>query len=622
MLQLNFKTIKLHNFGPFTDVTVDLAKKGFCFVSGENHCPVDNSKSNGSGKSFIWSGICYALTGETINGIHSGLKNNCVEDKDFWTELEFSADGNEYVIKRGASPAKNLTILKNGTDMSGKTYMESLTKLKEELPELTKDLIASTIIIGQGMPNKFSSFTPAGRKELLEKLTKADFMIEDVKTRIGERMKFIGGEIAKCDTALAVSNSEISNLTRDLDNQRSIKANAKKPDFDAIIKEATERSKSIQTDLTEAENAVKSQTALIEDLNARLLSKSNEKSNTMLTLNERYSSTKEPLVKRQTELSAELRFINGEIAKIQSIKDVCPTCGHKLDGVHKPDCSDLLDKKSKITAESATLNESLNQALAKYNEYKAQVDGSFDKDILDLKTQINEAKNVLGKAQNDVNDFTHYKQLENDKITKAQYDKAHYDEWLASVDKAIDDITASLDKKNGEHQAIVDSQTAWNNRLAVVRKMDTLSKRDFRGYLLENIIAYLDKKAKDYCEVVFKTRDLTICIDGNDLDISYHNKMIDNLSGGEKTRVDLILQLAIRNLLQNYLGFNSNILVLDEITDFLDAVSCKAVISLLEKELATIESVFVISHHADELGLPIDSEIHIVKGADELSRIA
>ena len=97
--------------------------------------------------------------------------------------------------------------------------------------------------------------------------------------------------------------------------------------------------------------------------------------------------------------------------------------------------------------------------------------------------------------------------------------------------------------------------------------------------------------------------------------------MFDGLSGGEKQRVDLILQLAIRDLLTSYLDLSANILVLDEITDFLDKKSCKAVMNLLEKELQTVESVFIISHHAEELEIPVDSEIKIIKNANGISEL-
>ena len=151
--------------------------------------------------------------------------------------------------------------------------------------------------------------------------------------------------------------------------------------------------------------------------------------------------------------------------------------------------------------------------------------------------------------------------------------------------------------------------------------MDSLIRRDFRGYLLTNIINYIDSKAKEYCSIVFGTKELTLAINGNALDITYCGKVFDGLSGGEKQRVDLILQLAIRDLLTSYLGLNANILVLDEVTDFLDRKSCQAVMQLLEKELNTVESVFIISHHAEELELPVDSEIKVIKNELGISEL-
>ena len=151
--------------------------------------------------------------------------------------------------------------------------------------------------------------------------------------------------------------------------------------------------------------------------------------------------------------------------------------------------------------------------------------------------------------------------------------------------------------------------------------MDQLTKRDFRGYLLTNIINYIDNKAKDYCATVFGTRELMLEINGNALDITYCGKAFDSLSGGEKQRVDLILQLAIRDLLNSYLNLSANILVLDEITDFLDKKSCKAVMQLLEKELNTVESVFIVSHHVEELEIPVDSEIKVIKNENGISEL-
>jgi ABC-type lipoprotein export system ATPase subunit len=61
--------------------------------------------------------------------------------------------------------------------------------------------------------------------------------------------------------------------------------------------------------------------------------------------------------------------------------------------------------------------------------------------------------------------------------------------------------------------------------------------------------------------------------------------------------------------------------MVSEVTEFLDKKSCQAVMQLLEKELHTVESVFIISHHAEELELPVDSEIKVIKNEYGISEL-
>ena len=70
-----------------------------------------------------------------------------------------------------------------------------------------------------------------------------------------------------------------------------------------------------------------------------------------------------------------------------------------------------------------------------------------------------------------------------------------------------------------------------------------------------------------------------------------------------------------------YLNFGCNILVLDEITDNLDSVSCDRVLNFISNELKDIESVFIISHHSSELGICNDGEIVVMKDANGISEI-
>ena len=73
--------------------------------------------------------------------------------------------------------------------------------------------------------------------------------------------------------------------------------------------------------------------------------------------------------------------------------------------------------------------------------------------------------------------------------------------------------------------------------------------------------------------------------------------------------------------MSRYLGFSSNILVLDEITDALDSISCDKVINFITTELKDVESVFIVSHHATELQLPNDSTIIVEKNELGISEV-
>ena len=86
---IQFKKLIVHNFGSYGHTELDLQNRGFCLVSGQNNFVKDGALSNGSGKSIIFSAICYAITGETISGIRSNLKNINIDEQDCWVQLDF-----------------------------------------------------------------------------------------------------------------------------------------------------------------------------------------------------------------------------------------------------------------------------------------------------------------------------------------------------------------------------------------------------------------------------------------------------------------------------------------------------------------------------------------------------
>lgn len=619
---LNFKRIILHNFGSYGHAETNLENKGICLVSGRNNYKKDNALSNGSGKSFLWSGICYALTGETISGLKTNLKNiNSTEDAVSYVTVEFISDKDTYSITRHIAPKSDLKIIKNDIDISGKGLRESEKKLGEVLPDLTKDLITSTIIIGQGMPNKFSSFSPSGRKDLLEKLTKSDFMVEDIRQRVTTRMTELQRQIRDCEDNLLIHKTQNKSIENTLKVKEAELAKAVKPDFTVQLKDLQDLIAKAKEKLESVTAAITDKEKVYTEINTELLKILETSNAETAEEKEAYEAAFRAQVTERSQKEAEAKTLTRAIAELKAIKDVCPTCGQRLPGAVKPDTTTQETALVQLNIEIEAINKKISEINAKHWEYQLQIKAKYEATIDRLKTQLRATTTEKGNLTREVQLLTAQCTEYIEKYNKVVYEQENWDRYYVRLEAEIKELQEEWSKNNSLSLLLEGNKQDIADHLAVVKKMDTLTKRDFRGYLLENIIKYIDQVAKDYCDVVFKTRDLEVYLDGNALDISYCGKMFDNLSGGEKQRVDLILQFALRNMLKAYLNTSSNILVLDEITDFLDKQSCKAIMTLIEQELTTIESVFVVSHHATELDLPIDSEIKVVKNEDGISEI-
>lgn len=621
-MKLKFKKVKLVNFNSYAEAEVYLNDKGFCSVTGKNNYIKDGALSNGCGKSTIWTAICYALTGETINGLTSNLKNVLIDTNECLVELEFLADKDEYKITRYHKPKSDLKIIKNGEDISGKGIRESEKILYDCLPDLNKNLISSTIIIGQGMPNKFSSFSPSGRKELLEKLTKSDFMIEDIKNRINERLAVLNGQKRTIEDSSLIIKTKINSINSNIFTLEQKINTAVKPNFEKEIEEITNRIENYSGQLAIAEKEIIDLDELINSLNKQLLELNDQKSAKNTALLAAYHAKVDPIISEKSKIEYSISFLKNEILKLKNITDTCPTCGQKLPNISKPDTSAQEKELELLNTQLLNISTELEKANTNKQNYELQISNEFAEKIKQLNLEITNNRNKSQEIKNSNLLLSQSLIKETRERDKLIYDKDIWDNVYKNNVQELENNRAEKCKLSDQLEMNEKSLLTLSERLAVVKKIDTLVKRDFRGFLLYNIVEYINKKAKEYSKTVFGNDELEIYLDGNALDITYCNKIIDSLSGGERQRVDIITQFAIRDMLQTYFNYSSNILVLDEITDNLDRVATARLFTLISDKLKDVESVFIISHHAESLDISIDSEINIVKNDIGISLIA
>lgn len=621
-MRLTFKKIIIHGFLSYGHSEILLDEMGYCLVKGINKCPTDNAVSNGAGKSSWINALCWALTGVTVQGNKSNLKNIFLDENSCYVTVFFNADGKEYEVTRINNPKSDMKIIVDGEDVSGKGIEESKKVLASYLPDLTKEVIATTIILGQGLPDRFTNNTPAGRKEALEKYSKSDFMIEDIKNRLTERSIQLANDLRTEEDNILAEQSKRPLLESQLNQQKTLLAEKSAPkDFDSLIKSAQEDIKDLNEKIAAVENDIKTGEELSKKLSDEYEALYGEKQKARDKVAKEHQEESKKITEEIIKKTSEKSQLEAEIDRLSKITDVCPTCGRPLEGVVKPDLTPkkkLLEEKQKELQE---VRDSQKEDEKAYQDCLIAIGEKYDNLIREAQekstTQATKVRTYYD-TQSRLNIKLKEAQMKEEALKK---EKANLETEIQNIKTKIDEIDKSIIESREKEGKASSKKVNIKGHQEVITKMTSFVKRDFRGFLLQNVIAFIDEKCKEYAQEVFGTRDLEFKLDGNNIDILYSQKELESLSGGEQQRVNIIIQLAIRDMMCKFLNFSSNIIILDELFDQLDALSTSKVIDLITKQLKDLDSIFIISHHSEELDLGEDSCLVIEKDDRGISSV-
>lgn len=622
-MKIKLKHLILENFLSFGYAEIDLNDRGYVLVNGINNNPTDNATSNGSGKSSIWEAISYALTGETIRGITKNLVNIHTEGG-MRVELSFSIDNTEYKICRYREHKEfknDVKFFVNGVDNSGKGVRDTEKLISEHLPDLTSSLIGSVIILGQGLPQRFSNNTPSGRKEVLEKLSKSDFMIEDIKKRISDRKIALNKNLREIEDSTLSKSSQLSVIEKQLSGYREqLSSLEDKTSYVEKIKDTQEKVAAVQLELDSLSNAISEARSLgdslTDQLNSQITLYNAEVQSRRTTLDELIKNYQS----QDLQLKADIRSLQNEILRLKSIVDICPTCKQKLPDVHKVDTTEREAQLETLRGEESQVARCLKEKEEELSNLLRDIKQKYEATQLDIKNQLNESKTTLNNLNKKREAYESEYRAQSTYLSNLQLSLQNVEQQKTSIESTIQELEKDIDRLNSEIGYNTVEKDDVKNRSEIVNKMLNIATREFRGYLLTNVISYINKKAKDYSRDIFKTDKIELTLDGNNINISYDDKMYENLSGGEQRKVDIICQLSLRDMLSQFSDFHSNVLILDEVFENLDYTGCQSVIDTISKKLTDVESLFIVTHRSD-LMLPTDSSLTIIKDEKGISRI-
>ena len=594
---------------------LDLDNQGFVRIDGINNSLIDGATSNGAGKTSCFEAIMWCLQGETIR--KSKQVTNINGDDGAYVELDFTADGTDYKLIRTKDHSKyktNLKIFINGEDKSGKGIRDSEQYLTQYLPELSAQMISSVIILGQGLPMRFTNNTPAGRKEVLESLSQSDFMIEDLKAKLLKRKSVLQDTLNNLNLEQARCQTEknlIQNIITQTEHQLK---NLVVPD----VKKLAEIQINIDN-LNRVLSENEAQQGIYEQTLYTLMNKSREYQDAKLAEIKAIPNDNE-LNAKEYSLSNEIKIYRNIIAEKEKVTDVCPTCGQKIEGVVIPDtsqerikCESLCAELANVKNEHIKFNNSVDKLRKDIDEKYSKLNKENDENISKIKDLIKLYQKEIAEVSLNLSELKAKEQSISYAIDTYENNKVEFENRITEKTNRLNELTSNELHNQNEIDLI-------KQKIDIDNKIDIALKRDFRGYLLTNVIDFINSKVNYYCKYFIENGDIKFTQSGNAINVIFNDKDYECLSGGERQKIDIIIQLALRDMMCTFMNFSSNILVLDEITDFMDNQGSNKLINTISSLIQDVSSIFFVTHHT-ELNLPYDKIITVIKDKTGISKL-
>jgi len=564
---------------------------------------------NGVGKSSIALIIQELLYSKNIKNIKKGdILNRYDKEKTWSGSIDFSVDVKQYnvsVTRTGAST--KVILLEDGVDISEHKILDTYKKIQGIL-NLEFDIFSQITYQSSIDLLDFLKATDTNRKKFLINLFNLEKYIA-----IGEKVKVRANEVDKELAKLQVEGKTISSFL----DSTSI------PDYMDFLEEQ-ELDNAIVIEIADIEHSLNT----IADTCKKI-----DKNNMLIKERESLSfdmSMVEPetfvYIEEYQTLKADLISLNNDTARLRKelnsvkINDKCPSCGQDIDNSHLVKMQS--DLKSKIANNTEIYETNLVKAkqwslqLEEYqNSKRAYVNNQSDirrfeqlTQMIDtqipsdypnhqaLATRKQELQHILLEQKAKIKEITSHNKSVSANNAKVDALKEQQSEFLIRQDGVKKGILV----KSGQSASLSILKKAFSTTGIVAFKLENLTKE------LEATINYYLSVLSDgqfHIEFSLNKEKLNIDVVSNGVAAP-----IETTSGGEFSRIQTSILLAIRKLLSTLGGSSINLLFLDEITGVLDDEGKEKLVEVLQKENDL--NVFLISH---DFTHPLIEKVDIIK---------
>ena len=568
------KNITLRNFLSIGQVTqaVNFDKKDLTLILGENLDLGGDGARNGTGKTTLIQGLCYALFGVPINNIRKDNLVNRTNQKNMMVTLEFNVNGTEYKIERGRKPNilrfyVNDSLQKGVDDAQGenKETQSNIERIIGMTPDMFRQIVALNTY-----SEPFLALKANEQRDIIEQLLGITLLSEKAEV-IKDLIRQSKDDIQQEEFRVKAVEEANKRVKEQIDALKRRQKLWKTKHEDDLEKLAIEYTKLSQIDI-------------ISELQAH---KDLIVYNDQIRLKTAYDSKVESLRKDISKEDKVRLKLETEVSTLKEHK--CYACGQEF---HDDQHTKVLENKFEL----------LTECVNSLKDYQFQLDELVKNPVVVMDEPV-----------------THYK-------TEAEAVK--HSSMVENLVKQIENKTEETDPYNEqiiemENQALQEINFDRINQLTRTMEhqkflLDLLTSKDsfVRKKIIDQNLSYLNSRLTHYLDkiglphqVSFQN-DLQVLITelGRELDF-------DNLSRGERNRLILGLSFAFRDVWEN-LYAPINTLFIDELIDSgLDIMGVENSLAILkDMSRRRHKSIWLVSHR-EELAGRVPNVLKVVKEA-------
>lgn len=504
---------------------------------------------NGSGKSAVIEGICYALYGKPYRNIKLAQLINSINKKALLVEISFTKGSDLYKVVRGQKPTvfeiykNNEKILEDATSRDYQAYLET------EIIGINFKTFKQIIVMGSAAYTPFMSLTAAERRNITEEVL--DIAVFSSMSDIAKQ------KVSEYKSQVQSLDYEIAVIKNQIDTQKELLA--------TLTEEAKLKSDETKLKIQESIDKIAEHTKRLSELEAELCA--------IGDVDDKHDA----LVESKNKLQLKLAKINQQIETLnESLElyhdDACPTCGQAFaEDLKHSKAEDHRCKVEKLT----DVQEQLDSMLADFNAKIITVAQS----VKHYKTLIQERNNIL-----------YAKRLEEQNL--ADLSKESSSDGIDLCKSKLKDCVASLVEKTDEKNEASKNLNYYKTSVEILKDSGIKSK------VISTFIPVLNQMINEYLNKFDMFVSFELDENFNETIKSRHRDTFtyNSFSEGEKAKIDAAILFAWRKLAMSRNSVSTNLLIFDETLDRgLDEDSVQIFIDILSSIEDNVNSI-VISH--------------------------